>query len=403
MKRQRPGALVIVSILALGVVASACDVTSPAASANGTPISTGTLNTQLKILDTTAAGGCLLQLQNAQLTQLSAVGAGGSGTYTTAFAGAVLKNQVGDLLAAQYAASKGLTVSSRDLTTATSDLVATLNGEINAEVQQASSSGAASSCQQPTGASITGATLLSGLPQPVRTVQIRNEAVDEKLLAAGADLSNRAVFAYYAANPALFTAVCVSRIATDTQAHANQLIAQLNGGAAFADVAKANSIDTQTAANGGALGCNFTEATVEQALQLKSIAVGKPIAPLQTNAGQWVIYEVTNQQVEPLSAAAPVVRRELLQTTGNVTRVRNGIVGFARHSNVSIDPRYGTWNGLNIVAPVAPPEQYLLAAASGDPTDSTGSSLNLNGLGSGGSTGTPGSSGSPTATATGGH
>ncbi|HEV3130923.1 MAG TPA: peptidylprolyl isomerase [Acidimicrobiales bacterium] len=389
MKRQLPGAVAAAIVIAVGVLATACDVTPPAASANGTPISTGTLNTQLHALQATAAGGCLLQLQNAQLTTLSAVGAGGTGTFTMAFADSVLNNQVGDLLAEQYATSKGITVSTSDLKTATSDFESTLDGEISAEVQQAGSAGTTSSCQDANGATIAGAQLLSGLPDQVRTAQIRNEAVDEKLLARGANLSDSAVAAYYGANQSLFTAECVSVIATDTQAHANQLIAQLNGGAAFADVAKASSLDPQTAANGGALGCNYTKARVEQALRQSSIAVGKPLTAIQDpGTGQWIIYEVTNEAVEPLSAAAPVARRELLQATANVTRVSREIVAFARHSDVSIDPRYGTWKSLVVVAPVAPPEQYLLAAASGDPAG-TGSSGNLNGLHAGrtGSTG----------------
>ena len=254
-------------------------------------------------------------------------------------------------------------------------------------MQQASSSGTASYCQDPTGASLTGAALLAGLPEPVRAAQIRNEAVDEKLLARGADLSDAAVAAYYAANQPLFTAECVSVITTDTQAHAEQLIAQLNAGAAFADVAKASSLDSQTAANGGTLGCNFTEARVEQALQQQSIAEGRPVGPVQdTTTGQWVIYEVTNRTVEPLSAAASVVRRELLQATSNVTRVSREIAGFARHSDVWVDPRYGTWKALSIVAPVAPPEQYLLAGAAADPPGPSGPS------GSSGSSGSQGTS-----------
>ena len=84
------------------------------------------------------------------------------------------------------------------------------------------------------------------------------------------------------------------------------------------------------------------------------------------------------------------MRRELLQSTANVTRVSREIVAFARHSDVSIDPRYGTWKSLAIVAPVAPPEQYLLAAASGDPAAGAGSSLNLNGPNAGHSDSTRG-------------
>ena len=48
---------------------------------------------------------------------------------------------MGDLLAEQYAASKGITVSSSDLTTAQTDLESTLDGEINQAVEQAESEG----------------------------------------------------------------------------------------------------------------------------------------------------------------------------------------------------------------------------------------------------------------------
>jgi hypothetical protein len=403
VKRQLSGVALAAVIVAGGSLASACDVTPPAASANGTAISTNTLNTQLDTLASPAIGGCLLQLESARLTPLSAVGAGGKGTYTMTFVDNVLNIQMGDLLAEQYARSKGINVSASDLATAKSDLQSTLDGEITAEVQQASTSGTTSYCQDAAGTTITGAQLLANLPAQVRQAQIRNEAVDEKLLARGADLSDQAVAAYYAANQPLFTAECVSVIATDTQAHANQLVAQLGAGASFADVARANSLDPQTAPNGGSLGCNYTKARVEQALQQQSTTVGKPITPVQDpTSGQWVIYEVTSQAVEPLSAAAPVARRELLQATANVSRVSKEIVAFARHSNVAVDPQYGTWKGLAVVAPVAPPEEFLLASASGDPAASTGSSLNLNGLG-GSSTGSGSSDSSGTTTTTRGH
>lgn len=366
MKRQLTGAVVAIAVVATGVLASACDITPPAASANGASISTAALNTQLRTLETTTAGGCLLQLQSPQLASSSGQGAGGPGTYSMTFTNAVLNNQVGDLLAEQFAASKGITISSPDLATAKSDLQATLNGEIGAAVQQASTSGALSFCQDATGAAISGTTLLGDLPSSVASAQIRNQAVDEKLLARGADLSPAAVAAYYNANLAQFTTACVSLIATDTEAHANQLVAQINGGASFADVAKANSLDSQTAANGGALGCNYTQAQVEQALQVQSVTAGQPIAPVQDSTnGEWIIYEVTSQTVAPLSAASPVARRELLQSTANVNRVSREIVAFARTSDVSVDPEYGTWKRLTVVPPVAPPSRYLLGAVSG--------------------------------------
>jgi hypothetical protein len=385
VKRQLSGALVALAVVVTGSLAAACDITPPAASSNGATISTASLNSQLHTLETTAAGGCLLQLENAQLADTSGQGDGGPGTYTMTFANAVLNNQVGDLLAEQFAASKGITVTPADLDTAKSDFVSTLDGEISSAVQQSESEGTISFCQDASGASITGAALLAGLPSDLRTAQIRNQAVDEKLLAHGADLSPAAVAAYYDANQALFTQACVSVIATDTQAHAEQLVAEINGGTSFADVAKANSLDSQTAANGGALGCDYTVSQVEQALQVQSLTPGQPIAPVQdSSTGQWIIYEVTSQTVEPLSAAASVARRELLQATDNVNRVSREIVAFARSSDVSVDPRYGTWKRLAIVPPVAPPSRYLLTAVSGQPPLTVRTPSGVGGVGTGG-------------------
>ncbi len=387
VKRLLSGTVIALVVLAAGGLSSACEAVPYAASANGTTISVGTLNAQLSILENTVAGACLVQLENPRLTGNSGQGVGGPGTYTMAFANDVLKRQVGDLLAAQYASSKDITVSPPDLTMSKSDFEATLDGEINAAVQQATAAGTVSYCQLASGANMTGAQLLAGLPADVRADQIRNQAVYERILAHGADLSDRAVLAYYLSNQAEFTLACVSVIATDTQAHADDLVAQLNGGASFAAVAKASSLDSQTAPNGGALGCNNTQAQVKQALQLQAITVGAPVPPVQDpSTGQWIIYEVTSQTVAPLSAATSVVRRELLQTASNVSRVSKEVVSFARHSEVSVNPQYGTWHALTIFAPPPPPPQYLLAAASGAST--TASSLSINGAGVGGASGT---------------
>ena len=391
MIRRLPGAAAL-ALLATGALLSACDITPPAATANGTTISTATLNTELATLESSGAGGCLLQLQSPQLTTQAAQGSGGSGTYTMAFTDAVLKNQVGDLLVEEYATSRGVSISSGDLTKAGSDLEATFGGEASSAVQQSVSAGTLSPCLAANGSALTGAQLLAALPGSVRDEQIRSEAVDERLLAMGSDLSDAALSQYYAANQAQFTADCVSQIVTDSQAHAQQLVAQLDVGAAFADVAKASSLDTQTAPTGGALGCSFTETQVEQALQMQSLPAGQPIGPVQDQTtGRWVIYEVTSQSVQPLSAAKPVVREELLHSTSNLNRVNQEIVGFARHSDISVDPKYGTWKALSIVPPHGPPDSYLLPAVSTATLPTSG--LGGSGGGSSGASSSPGATG----------
>ena len=115
MKRQLSGAVVALAVVATGVLASACDVTPPAASANGASISTGALNSQLQTLQTTATGACLLQLENSALAAVPGEGAGGPGTFSMTYANAILNKEVGDLLAEQFAASEGITISSAEL------------------------------------------------------------------------------------------------------------------------------------------------------------------------------------------------------------------------------------------------------------------------------------------------
>jgi hypothetical protein len=372
VKRQLTGAVAALFVIASGALASACDVTPPAASANGTTISTGSFNAQLYALVNTATGGCLLQLQNAEATQASAQGAGGSGTYNSGFTGEVLSNELGDLLGEQYAASRGITVTAADLAQAKTQYQSTLSGEISQSVQEAEENGAEPACADvSTQSAFTGAQVLAGLPSAVAAELIHNEAVDQKLLAKGADISNAAVAAYYHAHLPLFTASCVSTITTDTQAHANQIVAMLQSGSSFASLAGSSTLGITPASNGGSLGCNIAESQVEQTFNVKSVTVGQPIAPVQNpQTGQWLIYEVTSQSVASLQSSAGVARQELLQSTANVKRVSNEIVAFARRSNVSVDPRYGEWKGLTVIPPVAPPAKYLLAAVSGAATTS---------------------------------
>jgi hypothetical protein len=384
---------VALALIVVGAMLSACDITPPAATANGSTISNATLNTQLATLESTGAGGCLLELESPQLTTQAGQGSGGPGTYTMTFTDSVLKNEVGDLLVEQYAASVGITVSAADLTKATSDLEATLGGEASSAAQQSASSGNVSQCLTASGAPFTGSQLLAGLPSSIRDEQVRSQAVDERLLAKGSDLSDAALSRFYNANLAQFTADCVSQIVTDSQAHAQQLIAQLDSGAAFADLAKANSLDSQSAAAGGAIGCNFTQTQVEQALQMQTLPAGQPIGPVQDQStGRWIVYVITSQSVQPLSSAKPVVREELLRTTDNLNRVNAEIARFAHHSDISVDPTYGTWKGLTIVPPHGPPDRYLLPAESTATLPSSGLSSGSGGS-SGGAAGATGGTG----------
>ena len=355
MKRIPAGLVAVVSVIALGFLASACDVTPTAASVNGDTISVATLNADMGAVSGSAAGQCLLALRSGQSVSVDS----GSGTYPMAFAGSILSSDVGNLVAAQFAAAHGIHLSGSDLATAQNNYASALDGGIASLGQQASAAGALSPCQKADGSTFTGQQLLATLPASVRNSEVANQAVDNKLLARGADLSNAAVLNYYAANQPLFTVDCVSDIAVATQAEADQIVAKLKAGQSFATLATASSIDPQTASSGGQLGCNFTESRVLSALQVPSVTPGQPVTPLQTSSGQWVIYEVTSQTVIPVGQAAPVIRDDLLHATTNTQRVTVELLAYVHHSSIDVNPQYGHWSGVSITPPATPPVRFL--------------------------------------------
>jgi hypothetical protein len=359
-----------IAVLACGSLATACDASPPAATVNGSTISTDTLYGQLQVYDQTVAGRCLLQLEDPNASPVLE-GTGGPGTYDMAFTDSILDNEVGNQLAEQYATSKGLVVTPAVQSAATSEFESTLSGEISSQVEQAAESGVVSYCADSSGTAVTGPELINALPPAVRNSELHNQAVDQVLLADGADLSNQAMSAYYAANQSQFELDCVSRIVTSTQADATQDVAQITGGASFAAVAKADSIDTETAPDGGSLGCSIPLYTVEQSLGVTTAAVNTPLGPFEDTTNQvWDVYEITSQTTEPLSAARPVIRSELLEQSANVDRVSKELVAFAHRSNVSVDPQFGIWKASSVKAPASPPAKYLLGAF--QPTSSLG-------------------------------
>ena len=98
----------------------------------------------------------------------------------------------------------------------------------------------------------------------------------------------------------------------DSEEKANELKAQLDGGAVFADLAKANSIDTGSGANGGDLGW-FGVGTMVKPFEDAVVAapVGTVIGPIKTDFGYHLILVS-----ETRAAANPTlddVRDELTQ------------------------------------------------------------------------------------------
>ena len=392
MKRLLP--ILIVVVIAAAGIAAGLTAESSAVDVNGATVSVNTINDQMHAFDQTQGGQCYLSL-GSDGEGIVTQGAGGQGTYAMSFADGVVDQAATHLLAEQYARSLGITVSSSDLAQAKTELASDFDSEIQSVLTAAESAGTGSACVTDQGQAVTGAALLDSLPSSFSQDQIRFAAYEQELLARGADLSPAAISAYYNANVSDFVTYCLSGIAVSSQSEAQSLIDQINGGASFAAVAKANSLDTESAPGGGALGCTFTEAEIVQQLGVTSVPVGKPFGlSTDQSTGDAEFFEVTSQQTQSLADATPAVRQALLFDTANTNRIQAEINAYARRSDVSIDPRYGSWKVSTIVPPTSPPAKILLPTTASSLASEEAAAAEAAGeAGATGATGTSGTSG----------
>ena len=195
-----------------------------------------------------------------------------------------------------------------------------------------------------------------------------NQAVEQYLLARGADLSDAAVLAYYTANPTQFVEDCVSVIQTTAQSTATAAYDSLKSGTSFTSAAATAAADPAGSARSGQAGC-LSEASLQSQLQLTSVAVGQPVGPIQSN-GTWEVFVVTSRTPVPVEQAAASIRLILTQATANQERVSKELLSFAGLS-IDIDPQYGTWAGTAVKAPTPPATRYLVAAHGSSITSTT--------------------------------
>jgi parvulin-like peptidyl-prolyl isomerase len=126
--------------------------------------------------------------------------------------------------------------------------------------------------------------------------------------------------------------------------------AALQKGARFADVAKAKSIDTGSAQQGGLLGCLSTGEFVKEFQQAAEKApLDIPTKPVKSQFGYHVIIV---RKWQAADSANPALAQGLQQAAFSALNAR------LASAKIKIDPRYGTWNkgGPNQAAAVIPPK-----------------------------------------------
>jgi hypothetical protein len=336
MRRLLP--FLVLVLLAGGVAACDASFTPYAAKVNGTTISQGSVKDELNAIATNVSLRTFLQSSGA------ITGAGVSGTYSAAFEASRLSAAVVTQLVRGELARRHLSVSPIARTMATCEL----NGLLD-QIQ---------SQQCP----ILGPNPVGSFSPTLKSSIVDSQAAANALTASlgGHPLTDGGIASFSTANPVISASQCVSIIIVGTPATAQRLRTAITQGASFAAVAKASSLDTASAANGGAQGCGAVDgypAPFNALIPTLSIGEVSPPQPYVSNGTTYaLLLEVTARPSSQLAAANELVAKGGAAETALIN-------GLLSHAKVDVNPVYGKWAKVNGVFTVTtnsgPPPQYL--------------------------------------------
>jgi hypothetical protein len=345
-------------IVAGGVVAAgAFSVPATAVTVDGVSISRATLDSDLATIEQNPAFGCYLDASVAVRSETSASlpaigGSGVSGTYDTAFVDFWLSQLVNNLLIETLAARQHLPYAATALAAGRDDFVSSITSTLDAA---AAATGQSAVC------AASGQAIVSSLPSGFVASLERSQAAGDLVLAhaAGYGLGTDQLVRYFDGHQSQFRTICLSAIQTATQATATTVRAAIEAGESFAAAAAANSTDTTSAAQGGALGCYSANegAYVTVAADVSGLAVGAVSQPVSNN-GTYLLLEVTSYQAAAYDAVVPAVRGAVLDA--GATKAARELAALTKTATVDLDPRYGKWSGLSGVG-IEPPRSPAAA------------------------------------------
>jgi hypothetical protein len=179
----------------------------------------------------------------------------------------------------------------------------------------------------------------ANVPVGLQTLQVEQRAAVDTWSALPAP-SDDELRALYEAGTEASGFVCSAHILVATEAQANDILDQLEGGADFAELAGSESIDTGSVANGGKLPCdttgNFEAAYAPEFVEVALAAnLGEPVGPVKSEFGYHVIMlrpsdNVDSGELTPMFAD-PALRFQ---------RTANGL-------DIYVDPRFGSFNSVS--------------------------------------------------------
>lgn len=217
-----------------------------------------------------------------------------------------------------------------------------------------------------------GEELLSGFGEAYSTYLVERQADFLALQAelsgipCGEAISEEAVQAYFEANEEQLTAeeACASHILVATVEEAQEVVALLEGGEDFATLAAERSLDAQSGAAGGQLGCapagqyvqEFDDAVFSQ-------PVGEVGEPVETEFGVHVIL-VTERSAPSAEQVRAQIEAALQQESE--AAFAEWFTAALADTEVVVDPRYGDWDATQatIVRPT-PTEPVIVDSGEG--------------------------------------
>jgi foldase protein PrsA len=322
-------------VATVAVAASACGSVAPyAAKVDNRSISQDALEGELRSI---AANGPYLKLVESK----QPVKGTGAGTFDAAFTALALTRQIYYQLIGAELTRRKLVPGPADLSAARATVVEQIQGE----------------------------DVFKDFPKTYQDELIRRQA-DLDLLTLSLNGTTGSVDdaakAYYNAHQDQFATACVSHILVDSKDKADAISARLAKGEDFAAVAKTDSIDTQSATQGGSLGCDITQDSglvPEFLAAVFSQPVGIVGAPVQTQFGFHLI-KVTSRDVPPYDKVTDQARQKL--AASGQDKLLSWLQDTVAKSKIVINPKYGTFDKSGSSPGVVPPAR---------PADTTPSSV----------------------------
>ncbi|MFM8626562.1 MAG: peptidylprolyl isomerase [Actinomycetota bacterium] len=234
------------------------------------------------------------------------------------------------------------------------------NGKVNSETytsilrtlvryesyrQWASDLGLAESAQDRAAAEARAATTQNWdtYPEPIKEVIINLNAA-ERVISRAAVPAEDVLRRMYETAPASSGALCASHIIVNSRAEAEAVMARLDAGEKFADLARKVSIEPAAEESGGSLGispdnpCQRLQ-DFQAGLDLDFVTAvvkaraGVPTGPIQSSFGWHVVLN------RPFDEIGDALRSTIADSAGNSL-----LSGWMTGAEIEIDPKFGTWN-----------------------------------------------------------